>query len=111
MVSLTLRNIPEDLLKRIRAFAVGERRSLNSEMLVVLEEGLANRLDNRSDSSEGISSAGLDRLWGELCGSWKDNRSVPDRIQAVWTRRDGKVAGQKAGAAGEGNLLAEEVRP
>ena len=43
MPSLTLKDIPLDLLKRLRAAAARERRSLVQEVLVLIEGGLAER--------------------------------------------------------------------
>ena len=41
MPSLTLKGIPDDLLERLRERARDERRSLNQQALVLLEQGLA----------------------------------------------------------------------
>ncbi len=41
MPNLTLKNVPEELLVRLRAQAESNRRSLNSEILVVLETALS----------------------------------------------------------------------
>ncbi len=50
MVNLTIRNIPDEILKRIRIFAARERRSLNSELLIVIEDGIVcARLGRRYD--------------------------------------------------------------
>lgn len=111
MVSLTLRNIPEELLKRIRSFAVRERRSLNSELLMILEEGLSNRLENRRDSFEGISSAGRERLWNELCGVWKDRRSVQDQMAGIWALRAGKKPAETANTPVQDKSQPEEIKP
>ena len=43
MASLTLRNIPDDLLEQFRADAKRERRSLNSELLCLLEQAAEQR--------------------------------------------------------------------
>ena len=97
MVSLTLRNIPKDLLERIRSFAVRERRSLNSELLVVLEEGLTARMDPRRETTEGISPAGRERLWNELCGVWKDKRNLQEQISGILSARDGVITSSREG--------------
>jgi plasmid stability protein len=41
MPTLTLKNIPEDLHARLKASAERNRRSLNSEILVRLEQGIS----------------------------------------------------------------------
>ena len=40
MPSLTLKNIPETLMKRLRAQAAARRRSINSEAIALLESGV-----------------------------------------------------------------------
>lgn len=40
MPSLTLKNIPEEVLKRLRAQAAARRRSINSEAIALLETGV-----------------------------------------------------------------------
>ena len=40
MADLTLRSIPEDVMARLRTLAATERRSLNGEILVLVEAGL-----------------------------------------------------------------------
>jgi plasmid stability protein len=96
MVNITLRNIPEELLKRIRIFAARERRSLNSELLIVIEEGLAGRIAGETGSSSqasvssggaSISAAGREKLWKELCGDWKETRSLQATLDEVYALR------------------------
>jgi len=40
MPSLTLKNIPETVMKRLRAQAAARRRSINSEAIALLESGV-----------------------------------------------------------------------
>jgi plasmid stability protein len=44
MATLTVKNIPDDLLDLLRGAAAAHRRSLNSEVLVYLERALAPRV-------------------------------------------------------------------
>jgi plasmid stability protein len=43
MPNLTLKNVPEELLLRLRARAQEHRRSLNSEILTVLDAALSSQ--------------------------------------------------------------------
>lgn len=43
MPNLTLKNVPEQLLERLRAQAAANRRSVNSEILTLLDEALVPR--------------------------------------------------------------------
>ena len=93
MVSLTVRNIPEEILKRVRILAARERRSMNSEMLIVIEEGLSTRIAQESGSSsigtgpgvggQTLSAAGREKMWTELCGEWRDDRSERDTVSEI----------------------------
>ncbi len=89
MVSITLRNIPEELLKRIRIIAARERRSLNSELLIVLEKGMSQLVsENSADVHSSLSSAGRYKIWKDLCGEWKEERCLTDLVSAVYLSRD-----------------------
>jgi plasmid stability protein len=97
MVSLTIRNIPEEILKRIRIFAVRERRSLNSEILIMIEAGLAGRIAQETGKSlagEGTTSGGISQvvretLWKDFAGQWSDNRPIQEIIRDTYTMRSG----------------------
>lgn len=47
MASLTLKNIPDELLQRLRARAERERRSLTGEILHLLETAVPEPIDRR----------------------------------------------------------------
>jgi len=81
MPSLTVRNIPEHLLEGLRILSERERRSLNNELLVVLEEGLASKAERLEAAPLG-SELQAD-LWLDLCGKWEDERSTKDIIEAM----------------------------
>lgn len=98
MVNLTIRNIPEEILKRIKIFASKERRSLNSELLIVIEEGVAGRIAGETGgalqtgtlpgTASSISSAGREKIWQELCGAWKDEKTLQKLIDEIYYFRD-----------------------
>lgn len=103
MVNLTIRNIPDEILKRIRIFAARERRSLNSELLIVIEDGIAKRISGDTGtpnngyipgSGSGMMSPGArGKLWTELCGSWKGEGTLQEMISEVYGGR-GKETGE-----------------
>ena len=37
MTSITVRNIPDDIMERIKALSTVDRRSLNNEILIILK--------------------------------------------------------------------------
>jgi plasmid stability protein len=64
--TLTLRGIPEPLLKAFRASAARNRRSLNAEVLVRLEAGAAaeRAAHTAGEASAGPAAATLYTVWG-----------------------------------------------
>ena len=70
-----------------------ERRSLNSELLITIEEGLAARIAAESSAqvipsgSGSLSEASRERLWDELHGSWKDDRSLAEIVRDTYALR------------------------
>ena len=72
MGSFTVRTIPEQLLERLRALAAAERRSLNSEILVLLERAIGDAAI--AERRPQIASDVQLRMWEDLCGRWEDER-------------------------------------
>ena len=86
MPSITVRNLPEELLARIRTLSARERRSMNSELLVLIERGLERRLDDHALPSE-ISVTTQVGIWELLAGRWSDTRSTPEIVRDIYASR------------------------
>ena len=43
MTSITVKNIPEDIYERVKQSAKANRRSINSEIIVIMEEAVSSR--------------------------------------------------------------------
>jgi hypothetical protein len=81
MPSLTLKDIPDDLLHRLREAAERERRSLTQQALVLIEGGLA-----RIDTVEARAERQLE-AWSELSGEWKSKRSMKAEMEEIYAAR------------------------
>ena len=83
MKSITIRNIPDDVLEAIRTLSIKERRSLNNEIVVIIENGLKSLC-----SSTGASATVLrEDPWKKLVGKWKDKRSTEEIIDDIYSSR------------------------
>ena len=86
MASVTVRNIPDQALKRLHERAAVDRRSLNSEILVLLEQAVGLLPDGLDPCQhEGLTPSVQIRRWEELCGRWRDDRewqAIADEIVA-----------------------------
>jgi plasmid stability protein len=83
MANITVRNIPDELLYKLKALSILERRSLNSEILMALEKGLAKESESVKYITDNLSKDTQIKLWQNLGGRWKDNRSTADIISDI----------------------------
>ena len=74
MANLTLRSIPDSVLDQLRALAVAERRSLNGEILVLIESSLEGEAMRTRRGAPPMDAGTQARLWEGLCGRWQDKR-------------------------------------
>ena len=75
MATLTVRNIPSGVMERIRALSVVDRRSVNGEILVLLERGLEGERPEEGRRGIAPDASTQLELWRHLCGRWEDERS------------------------------------
>ena len=91
MKSITVRNIPDELLDRLRTLSVIEKRSLNNEILMVLEKGLTRESEYKTEFKNHLSIDTQIKIWQNLCGKWKDNRSTDEIIKdIIYSRSEGR---------------------
>ncbi|MFA6567692.1 MAG: hypothetical protein WCS96_05720 [Victivallales bacterium] len=83
MKSITVRNIPDEVVEAARMLSIKERRSLNNELIVIMENGL---------NSIRLSPAALktdlrEDPWKKLSGKWKDKRNAKEIIDDIYSSR------------------------
>jgi plasmid stability protein len=83
MPNLTVRNIPDQLLNKLRTLSALEMRSLNSQILMILEKGLAKESKSATNLKNYLSNDTQIKLWQNLCGKWKDSRSTVEIISDI----------------------------
>jgi len=77
MASLTVRDIPDEVMDTIKVLSKRDRRSLNKEFVVVVERGLRASLEDTRRGVQGHIPRSLQGdLWKDLCGKWEDERSA-----------------------------------
>lgn len=87
MANITVRNIPDDVLARIKALSAAERRSLNNEILIILERGASSELDQRLKARSPLSRSAQIGIWKRLLGAWEDNRSTRQIVDDIYSTR------------------------
>ena len=82
MASLTLKNIPAELLDRLRSEARREHRSPSKHALVLLFSGLQAASD--APSAEALEQVAR---WRELAGKWISHQSVEEETRELYEAR------------------------
>jgi plasmid stability protein len=85
MASLTLKNIPDSLLDRLRARAVADRRSVSQEMIHLLERSLD--AVPAADRDAPTAARAQAEAWTRLAGRWESDQSVEDEIREILASR------------------------
>ncbi|MEI6787085.1 MAG: hypothetical protein WCL49_01280 [bacterium] len=94
MASLTLRDIPDEVMDTIKVLSKRERRSLNKEFIVVVERGVRSSLEDagHAGTKHHIPRNLQDDIWKDLCGKWEDTRSTKEIVSDI---RDQRTLGRE----------------
>jgi plasmid stability protein len=81
MSSITLKDVPEDLLVRLRAAAARDRRSLNQQALMLIDSGLAARETAEERAHRQVEA------WRALAGAWVSDGAFEDDVADLYAAR------------------------
>ena len=87
MSSLTLKNVPDPLLERLRTLAELNRRSLNQQAIQLLEVALQTTNDNEKEEIESRLAAAQVEAWKVLSGRWKSKKTIKEEIADIYRHR------------------------
>ncbi|OGI11286.1 MAG: hypothetical protein A2Y40_01255 [Candidatus Margulisbacteria bacterium GWF2_35_9] len=86
-MNITIRNIPDDVIDKIKTISKMEKRSLNNEILLVLERGVEDELKNSFNIKRNISRESQIEIWKKLSKQWKDDRTTEEIIEDIYESR------------------------
>ncbi len=86
MPSITIRGLDEQVLERIRSLARVERRSMNGELLVLIDRALELDYGAQSQRAAVPKETQL-RIWRSIAGWWEDDRSTERIIADIHEQR------------------------
>jgi len=86
-MNITIRNIPDDVITKIKTISEMEKRSLNSEILMVLEKGMQEEIKNRFKIKNHISKSSQINIWKKLSNSWQDDRTTEEIKNDIYENR------------------------
>jgi plasmid stability protein len=86
-LNLTIRNIAENVIKKIRILSQMKKRSLNNEILLILENGVQEEVKHFLKIKRKISKNIQVQIWERLSREWQDDRSTEDIIKDIYNSR------------------------
>ena len=86
-MNLTIRNIPDDVINKIRTLSQMEKRSLNNEILLVLERGIQEEVRHFFSIKRNININTQVNIWERLSKEWQDDRSTDEIINDIYNSR------------------------
>ena len=87
MANITIRNIPDDVFSVIKKLSDLERRSINNELLIIIEKGTASLMENKINENKIISKVSQVNLWRNLSGEWEDTRTSEEISNDIYDSR------------------------
>ena len=87
MANITIRNIPDSILEKIRTLSTIEKRSINNELLLIIEVGLNEESERKTKNENIIPKESQIRIWEKLMGKWEDDRSAKEIIEDIYAHR------------------------
>lgn len=87
MASITIKNIPDSLLERLRARAAEEKRSMNKEAVHLLELALNGAIADRESSELGRLVEAQVGAWRRLAGRWESDKEAAREIEEIYGAR------------------------
>jgi plasmid stability protein len=85
MINLTVRNIPDEVINKIKTLSEIKKRSMNNELLLIIEKGLEKEISSKKNYK--ISKETQIRIWEKLSGNWADNRTTDEIINDIYSSR------------------------
>lgn len=86
-MNITIRNIPEDVIEKIRTLSKIGRRSLNNEILIILEKAVQYEIDVLMKQERFLSKETQLSIWKKLANEWEDDRSTEEIIEEIYNTR------------------------
>lgn len=86
-MNITIRNIPEDVIEKIRTLSKIGRRSLNNEILIILEKAVQYEIDVLIKQERFLSKEIQLSIWKKLANEWEDDRSTEEIIEEIYNTR------------------------
>ncbi len=86
-MNITVRNIPDEIIRKIRTLSQMGKRSLNNEILLLLERSVQEETNYHTEQKKNISKETQINMWKKLVNRWDDSRSTKEIIEDIYDNR------------------------
>ncbi len=86
-MNLTIRNIPDEIIEKIRTLSQIEKRSLNNEILRIIENGVQKEITRAWKEEKNITKETQIKIWSKLANEWDDDRTTEEIIKDIYINR------------------------
>jgi len=87
MPSITIKDIPQDLLERLRRQAAHDKRSMNKEVVHLLDLALSGEMAPADAATMGRRIDAQVQAWSRLAGRWESDLETDDEIEQIYAAR------------------------
>jgi len=86
-MNITVRNIPDEIVQIMKTLSQLEKRSLNNEILTIIEKGVQKEIARHNAATNSITINSQIKIWRSLSKQWEDNRSTKEIINDIYSTR------------------------
>lgn len=87
MPAITIKDIPEDLLERLRHRAARDKRSMNKEVVHLLDLALSGEMAPADAATMARRIEDQVQAWTQLAGRWESDLETVDEIERIYAAR------------------------
>ena len=87
MPAITIKDIPEDLLERLRHRAARDKRSMNKEVVHLLDWALSAEMAPADAATLARRIQDQVQAWTQLAGRWESDLETVDEIEQIYAAR------------------------
>ena len=88
MASITIKGVPDRLLARLRKRAAAEGRSMNKEVIRLLDLSLSGQRAHPAEQRRTLAVTQAE-AWSRLGGRWISDVPVEDEVGTIYSARSG----------------------
>ncbi len=89
MPSVTIKDIPSDLLERLRQRAAKDKRSMNREVIYLLDVALSHAPAENYLARPAQRIDTQIQAWRQLAGRWESDLNTSEEIEQIYANRTG----------------------